>query len=151
MDYIVTEREPCSSVNTVTGYGLGGRKSNPGRGGGFFIHPLGPTGSEAHPAPVQWVLGVPFPRVTRGRGVMLSTHPFLVPRLRKRGAIRPLHPKRLLAYSAVVMMNWNLKNCNMDCGKNTSGLKTGANGRIISKVMQENSAPSMKFYRTIHY
>jgi hypothetical protein len=30
--------------------------------------------------PVQWVLGVPSPRVKRGRGVPLTTHPHLVPR-----------------------------------------------------------------------
>jgi hypothetical protein len=36
---------------------------------------LGPT----HP-PVQWVPGVLSPGVKRGRGVMLTTHPHLVPR-----------------------------------------------------------------------
>jgi hypothetical protein len=40
------------------------------------------TGSGAHTQPpVQWVPGVPSPGVKRGRGVMLTTHPHLVPRL----------------------------------------------------------------------
>jgi hypothetical protein len=30
--------------------------------------------------PVQWVPGVLSPRLKRGRGVMLTTHPYLVPR-----------------------------------------------------------------------
>jgi hypothetical protein len=31
--------------------------------------------------PIQWVPGVLSPRVKRGRGVTLTTHPHLVPRL----------------------------------------------------------------------
>jgi hypothetical protein len=31
--------------------------------------------------PIQWVLGVLSPGVKRGRGVMPTTHPYLVPRL----------------------------------------------------------------------
>jgi hypothetical protein len=37
---------------------------------------LGPTQS-----PIQWVPGVLSPGVMRGRGVTLTTHPHLVPRL----------------------------------------------------------------------
>jgi hypothetical protein len=37
---------------------------------------LGPT-----QPPVQWVPGALSPGVKRGRGVMLTTHPLLVPRL----------------------------------------------------------------------
>jgi hypothetical protein len=36
---------------------------------------LGPTQT-----PVQWVLGVLSPGVKRGRGVMLTTYPYQVPR-----------------------------------------------------------------------
>jgi hypothetical protein len=36
---------------------------------------LGPT-----QPPVQWVPGILSPGVKRGRGVMLTTHPYLVPR-----------------------------------------------------------------------
>jgi hypothetical protein len=38
------------------------------------------TGSGAHPASSPWVPGVLSPGVKRGRGVMLTTHPHLVPR-----------------------------------------------------------------------
>jgi hypothetical protein len=34
-----------------------------------------------------------------GRGVMLTTHPHLVPRSRKRGATPPLTPSAYMAYS----------------------------------------------------
>jgi hypothetical protein len=38
------------------------------------------TGSGAHPASCTMGTGGPFPGVKRGRGVMLTTHPHLVPR-----------------------------------------------------------------------
>jgi hypothetical protein len=38
------------------------------------------TGSGAHPASCTMGTGGPFPGVKRGRGVMLTTHPNLVPR-----------------------------------------------------------------------
>jgi hypothetical protein len=38
------------------------------------------TGSEAHPASCTMGTGGPFPGVKCGRGVMLTTHPHLVPR-----------------------------------------------------------------------
>jgi hypothetical protein len=41
------------------------------------------TGSGAHPASYTMGTGALSPGVKRGRGVMLTTHPFLVPRLRK--------------------------------------------------------------------
>jgi hypothetical protein len=47
--------------------------------------------------PVQWVPGVLFGGVKRCRGVMLTTHPHLVPRLRMIGAIPPLPPGAFLA------------------------------------------------------
>jgi hypothetical protein len=39
------------------------------------------TGSGAHPASYPMGTGCPFPEVKRGRGVTLTTHPHLVPRL----------------------------------------------------------------------
>jgi hypothetical protein len=45
--------------------------------------------------PVQWVPGVLSPGVKRGRGVMLTTHPHLVPRLRMSRSYTSSHPKRL--------------------------------------------------------
>jgi hypothetical protein len=52
-----------------------------------FITALGPT-----QAPIQWVPGALSPAVKRGRGVMLTTHPVLVPRLRKRKSYTSCHP-----------------------------------------------------------
>jgi hypothetical protein len=50
---------------------------------------LGPT-----QPPVQWVRGGALsPGVKRGRGVMLTTHPLLVPRLRKSRSCTSSHPK----------------------------------------------------------
>jgi hypothetical protein len=40
------------------------------------------TGSEAHPASCTTGTGGAFPRLKRGRGVTLITHPYLVPRSR---------------------------------------------------------------------
>jgi hypothetical protein len=51
---------------------------------------LGPTQSL-----VQWVPGVLSPGVKRGRGVILTTHPYLVPRLRMTRSYTSSPPKRL--------------------------------------------------------
>jgi hypothetical protein len=48
---------------------------------------LGPT-----QPPIQCVPGALTPGVKRGRGVMLTTHPLLVPRLRKRRSYTSCHP-----------------------------------------------------------
>jgi hypothetical protein len=48
---------------------------------------LGPT-----QPPVQWVPGPISPGVKRGRGVMQTTHPLLVPRLRKSRSYTSCHP-----------------------------------------------------------
>jgi hypothetical protein len=50
---------------------------------------LGPT-----QPPVQWVAGVFSPGVKRGRGVTLTTHPHLVPRLRMSRSYTSSHPMR---------------------------------------------------------
>jgi hypothetical protein len=84
---------PGSSVSTVSDYGLDGRGSIPDRGRGSFPLPsasrpaLGPT-----QPPIQWVPGALSPGVKRGRGVMLTTHPLIVPWLRKSRSYISSHP-----------------------------------------------------------
>ena len=64
---------PGSSVGIATDYGLDG----PGPGGARFSAVQ--TGPGAHPA--SCVMGTgSFPGVKEGRGVLLTTHPPLVPR-----------------------------------------------------------------------
>jgi hypothetical protein len=48
----------------------------------FSSNPCVQTGSGAHPASYPMGTGGSFPGVKRGRGVTLTTHPHLVPRLR---------------------------------------------------------------------
>jgi hypothetical protein len=68
--------ETGSSVSAVSDHGLDGRGSIPDR------PDLGPT-----QPPVQWV-----PGVKRARGVMLTTHPLLVPRVTKSRSCTSCHP-----------------------------------------------------------
>ena len=74
---------PGSSVGIATDYGLDGPGSNPS---GDEIFPLVQTGPEAHPASCKMGTGS-FPGVKCGRGVLLTTHPLLVPRSWKSRAI----------------------------------------------------------------
>ena len=69
-DYIV-----CSSVGTATDYGLDGPGSNPG---GDKIFRLSRSALETTQPPIKWVLGL-SPGVKCGRGILLTTHPLLVP------------------------------------------------------------------------
>jgi len=68
--------EPGSSAGIATDYGLDGPGSNP---------PV-KTGPGAHPASCKTGTGS-FPGVKCGRGVLLATHPLLVPRSWKSRAI----------------------------------------------------------------
>ena len=78
---------PGSSVGIATDYGLDGPGSNPG--GDEIFRPsrpaLGPTQS-----PVKWVPGLSR-GVKCGRGVLLTTHPLLVPRSWKSRAMTLLN------------------------------------------------------------
>jgi hypothetical protein len=48
---------------------------------------------EATPPPIQWVPGALSPGVKHGRGLMLTTHPLLVLKLRKSRSYTSCHPK----------------------------------------------------------
>jgi hypothetical protein len=62
----------------VTGYGLGEQGSIPDGGRGFFIYPLRPASSGARPASCTRGTG-DLPGGKCGRGVLLTTHPHLMP------------------------------------------------------------------------
>jgi len=74
-----TSNGPGSSVGIATDYGLDGPGSNLGGDEIFRLSrpAMGPT-----QPPVKWL-----PGLSRGRGVLLITHPLLVPRPRKSRAI----------------------------------------------------------------
>ena len=79
----ISVRGPGSSVGIVTDYGLDGPGSNPG--GDETFRPSRPTLGSTQP-PVKWVPCL-SPGVNCGRGVLLTTHPLLVPRSWKSRAI----------------------------------------------------------------
>jgi hypothetical protein len=67
------------------------------------------TGSEAHPASCTMGIGGPFPGVKHGRGVMLTTHPHLVPRSRMSGSYTPLPPSVSMACRGTALLFTLLK------------------------------------------
>jgi hypothetical protein len=73
-----------SSGSVVSDYGLEDRAievRSPTGAEDFSSSPCVQTGSGAHPASYPMGTGVLSPGVKRGRGVTLTTHPHLVPRL----------------------------------------------------------------------
>jgi hypothetical protein len=80
----ILERRPGSSVGIATDYGLDGPMME-SRWGARFSAPV-QTGPGAHPA--SCTMGTEsFPGVNCGRGVLLTTHPLLVPMSWKSRAI----------------------------------------------------------------
>jgi hypothetical protein len=76
-------RSRGSSGSIVSDYGLDDRAigvRSPAGAEDFSSNLCAQTGSGAHPASCTMGTGGPFPGVKRGRGVMLTTHPYLVPR-----------------------------------------------------------------------
>jgi hypothetical protein len=74
---------PGSSGSIVSDYGLDDRAivvRSPAGAKDFSSNLCVQTGSEAHPASCTMGTGGSFPGAKRGRGVMLTTHPNLVPR-----------------------------------------------------------------------
>jgi hypothetical protein len=75
--------EPGSSGSIVSDYVLDDQGSIPGRGERIFtLTSLSRPALRPTQPPVQWLLGVLSPGVKRGRGVTLTTHPYLVLRSR---------------------------------------------------------------------
>jgi hypothetical protein len=96
--HICSLREPGSPVCTVFVYGLDDREikvRSPAEATDFFLWPVCPDRSGAHPAPVQSVPGVLPPGLNRGRGVTLTTHLRLVQRSRMSGSYTSSPPKRV--------------------------------------------------------
>jgi hypothetical protein len=77
--YSIIAAGPGSSVGIATDYWLDGRGSNPG--GDEIFRPSRPALGPTQP-PIKWLPG-PSLGVKCGRGVLLTTHPLLVPRSRK--------------------------------------------------------------------
>ena len=75
---------PCSSVGIAADYGLDDPGSNPRED--EIFRPSRPADPGAHPASCKMGTGS-FPGVKCGRGVLLTTHPLLVPRSWKSRAI----------------------------------------------------------------
>jgi hypothetical protein len=112
---LISEDRECG-VNAVATIDIWLRTGRPGfdprqRQRIFLLAPasrlaLGPT-----QPPVQWMPEVLFPGVKRGRGVMLTTHPHLVPRLRMSRS-SPLPPGTFMACSGtalpllLALVNW---------------------------------------------
>jgi hypothetical protein len=90
--------EPGSSGSIVSDYGLDDRAigvRSPAGAKDFSSNLCVQTGPGAHPASCPMGSGGPFPGVKRGRGVILTTHPHLVPRSWMNRSYTSSLPKRL--------------------------------------------------------
>jgi hypothetical protein len=95
--YFVTGAAIAQAVQCLTtGWTIGRSRFDPRQGHRIFLlalasrPALGPT--QPH---IRWVPGVLSPGVKRGRGVTLTTHPHLVPRLRMSRSYTSSPPMRL--------------------------------------------------------
>jgi hypothetical protein len=85
---------------------------------------LGPT-----QPPVQWVPGALSLRVKRGRGVMLTTHPLLVPRLRKSRSYtycRPDAPLWSATGPLYVFLPKSVQACSLFCKESLTEIRPTA-------------------------
>ena len=97
---------PGSSVGIATDYWLDGPGSNPG--GDEIFRPSRPA-LVAHPVSRKMGTGS-FPGVKCGRGVLLTTHPLLVPRSWKSRVYLypPSRPRRPVTGSLYLLPFWNI-------------------------------------------
>jgi hypothetical protein len=93
--YKLNYRSQGSSVSIVSDYRLEDRGSIPAEAKDFSSSLCVQTSSEAHPAAYPMGTGGSLAGVQRGRGVMLTTHPSLVPRSRMSGIYTSSPPYRL--------------------------------------------------------
>jgi hypothetical protein len=93
-----------SSVSIVSDYRLDDRDSIPDRGRGFFSSLCVQSSSGAHPASCTMGTGGLFPWVKHGRGMMLTTHPHLVLRLRMSRSYTSSPPSAFMACSGTALL-----------------------------------------------
>jgi hypothetical protein len=97
----------CGSSGGMVSWLRSGRSGFPTGAEDFSSSPCFQTSSGAHPSSypiIQWVPGVLSPGVKRSRGMTLTTHPHLVPRLSMIGAIPPLPPCASMACSRTALL-----------------------------------------------
>jgi hypothetical protein len=92
-----------SSVSIVSDYGLDDRAIGVRSPAGALTSVSRPALGPTQP-PVKWVPGVLSPGVKRGRGVMLTTHPHLVPRSWKSRSYTPLPPSAFMACRGTALL-----------------------------------------------
>jgi hypothetical protein len=91
-------RSRSSSGSIVSGYGLDDREievRSPAGAKDISSNLCVQTGFGAHPAPCTMGTGGPFPAAKHGRGVTLTTHPYLLPRSWMSRSYTSSPPKRL--------------------------------------------------------
>jgi hypothetical protein len=98
--------EPGSSVSIVSDYELDNRAigvRSPAGAKDFFSILCVQTGSGAHPASCTMGTEGPFPRVKRGRGVTLTTHPHLLPKSLLSRSYTSSHPSASMARNGTAL------------------------------------------------